>query len=159
MAKVRILMSGLMLIGTCGSALACDPETGARRQMAFLEAGASFVDYWQVADGEMKSIALPSGEKVGVVITPAALEKYSSDWRKGRFTPELVKIEIYDLSGPVPTQEEMSWGGANSVQGFGRNSSKDKVGIFGHGGFTLNLLKPVCATPESVSALASGANS
>ena len=158
-ALVVVLAVASSALSTINSARACDPETGERRQMVFLEAASEVVEYWEVASGVMKVVVLPSGDRVGVAVTPAESEKYVSAWRSGRFTPELVKIEIYEMAGREPVMKEMSWGGANSVQTFGRNSPSDKPGIFGHGGFTLNLLKPVCATPGSFTEASSGANS
>ncbi|MEJ1249247.1 hypothetical protein [Denitratimonas tolerans] len=116
------------------SAAACDPETGERRQMIFLEAGDKVVEYWEMVPADIKPVELPSGRKVGVSIAPATPHKYLENVSSGRFSPELVEIRLYDLAGEEPVETHMSWGGANSVQGFGD--------------FTLNLLKPVCYQAE-----------
>ena len=124
----------MLLAGSSVSAVACDPETGERRQMIFLESGGKTVEYWQMDSGRMREVDLPSGKKIGVSITPASVEKYQEHASSGRFSPELVEIRLYDLSTGEPVETHMSWGGANSVQGFGN--------------FTLNLLKPVCYQPK-----------
>ena len=124
----------MLLAGSSVSAVACDPETGERRQMIFLESGGKTVEYWQMDSGRMREVDLPSGEKIGVSITPASVQKYQENGSSGRFSPELVEIRLYDLSAEEPMETHMSWGGANSVQGFSN--------------FTLNLLKPVCYQPE-----------
>lgn len=100
-----------LLIAAGSSALACNPDTGERRQMVFLEAGSDVVEYWEVVPGQLKPVKLPSGASIGVALTPAAMEKYAADWNKGKFAPELVQIQIFDLSGPVPVEESMSWTG------------------------------------------------
>lgn len=157
--SIVLLAVASSALSTISSARACNPETGERRQIVFLEAAGEVVEYWEVTSGEMKVVVLPSGERVGVTVAPADSEKYVSAWRSGRFTPELVKLEIYEIAGRETVMREMSWAGANSVQTFGRNSPSEKPGIFGHGGFTLNLLKPVCAIPGSSGAASSGADS
>ena len=82
----------------------------------------------------MREVDLPGGKKIGVSIAAASAQKYQEKAGSGRFSPELVEIRLYDLSAEKPVETHMSWGGANSVQGFGN--------------FTLNLLKPVCYQPE-----------
>ncbi len=152
MKTLNSLVPVALLMAVGSSALACNPDTGERRQMVFLEAGGDTVEYWEVVPGQLKSVKLPSGASVGVTLTPAGVEKYATDWNKGKYVPELVQIRIFDLSGSAPVEKEMSWGGTNSVQAFGRNSKPGDAGIFGHGGFTLNLLKAVCASREAVAA-------
>ena len=131
--KVRFV---LMMLGASlsFSAIACDPETGERRQMIFVEAGGKTVRFWEVVPGEIKALELPTGKTVGLSITPALPKKYLDKTNSGRFTPELVEIRLYDLGGAEPLETHKSWGGANSVQRFE--------------GFTLNLLKPVCYQAE-----------
>ncbi len=58
-ALVVVLAVASSALSTINSARACDPETGERRQMVFLEAASEVVESWEVASGAMKAVVLP----------------------------------------------------------------------------------------------------
>jgi hypothetical protein len=131
---------------TSPTALACNPETGQRQQMAFLEAGGMVLESWEVNPDELKSVVLRNGAKDGIRVAPAEPKVYRKSWSKGKYEPELVLVKVYEVAGSDIVEVNASWAGANSVQYYGTNSSKSSSGILGGGGFALFLLKAVCAT-------------
>ena len=119
-------------VALSGPISACDKDSGLRKQMIYLESAGETIEFWEMVPGQIKSVKLPDDSVVGISATPAKDEKYRDQSKGQKFVPELVEIRIFDMSGLEPKETNMSWGGANSVQGFG--------------GFTLNFLKPVCVS-------------
>lgn len=127
-------------------AFACDPVTGEREQRVFLEWNGARVDDWTVADAGPRRVELPNGFVLGVAIEPADEAKYVRLAEQQRRVPELVKITLSDL-GTTPARElTHTWGGANSIQGYGALGGADRVVELGDPGIRLVLLNPVCAT-------------
>ena len=127
------------------SATACDNVSGNREQIVVLSANGKDVDSWIVKSDEIKSVMLPNGFKLGVKIEPADQEHYAKQAKISKFVDESVKITLFNLSGNSPTQLTHTWGGANSIQGYGAKGGADRVVELGNPGIVLTLLKPVCA--------------
>jgi hypothetical protein len=136
MSQKLLILACIALAVFTSSLFACNPETGERRQMIFVEADNKTVEHWEMVPGKIKELKLPNGKEVGISVAPAAPEKYLEMRASGRYVPEMVEIRIYNTEGEVAVEEQMSWGGANSVQGYS--------------GYTINLLKPVCYTPVDI---------
>lgn len=135
-------------------AAACDPETGMRTQSVNLSWNGANLKRWDVSSPEIERVELGNGFQLGVRIEPATAEKYA-EWRR-KHVPELVKISLFDLSGSEPALLTYTWGGANSLQGYGSRGGADRVEALGDPGILLTLMKPVCVAAE---ASAQGADS
>jgi hypothetical protein len=138
---------------------ACNVETGAREQRVFLEWDGRRVDDWLVGDAAPHRVELPNGFVLGIAIEDAPAERYARGGDAGAFVPELVRIALYDLSRTPARELSTSWGGANSIQGFGAQGGADRVPELGDPGIRLVLLKPVCVDTRTAAtpARASGA--
>ncbi|MCA9233265.1 MAG: hypothetical protein KDA57_21655 [Planctomycetales bacterium] len=128
-------------------AVACDAKTGERQQHVHLSWNGKSVADWVVGSEAPKSVELPNGVKLGVSVTDAPSSKYEgrkSDPTASPHTPELVKLQLYDMSQNPPLELSHTWAGANSIQGFGAAGGADRVIEFGTPGIEMILLKPVC---------------
>jgi len=106
---------------------------------------------WDGASPEIHRITLPNGFNVGLKIEPASAAKNAETAKQlNDPTIELVKISIYDLQGPQPKQLAYTWGGVNSLQGYGPKGGATRVTEVGEPGIELKLTKPKCANPNNV---------
>ncbi len=128
----------------CPTLLACNPVSGEREQLVFLEWNGQTLEQWQARSPDMRRFELPNGFKLGLTIEPAPLETYVRIWADGQHASELVKISVFDLGGDAPRRLTWNFAGANSVQGYGSRGGADGVVELGDPGITLTLLKPVC---------------
>ena len=146
---MRITISSLLLgfsaVLAAQSANACDWNTGSRDQMVVLTVNGKDIDTWTVKSDEIKSVTLPNGFKLGVKIEPADQEFYKKQAEKLKFVDESVKITLFNVSGSAPKQLTYTWGGTNSIQGYGAKGGADRVVELGNPGIVMTLLKPVCA--------------
>jgi len=127
------------------SALACDPATGERSQTVDADWNGKRLASWEVDSSEPKVIHVPNGFKLGVLIQDATTEKYSELKKLAwPYVPELVSIVLYDMGSSLPRELTMTWGGANSIQGYGSEGGADRVEELGNPGLVLHLMKPVC---------------
>ena len=129
---------------------ACDWDTGAREQIVFLSWDGNAVTDWVVASDSIKAITLPSGFSLGVKIEDPEPEKYVELKGKVQHVPEMVKISLFDLSKAEPRLMTHTYGGSNSLQGYGASGGADRVVELGDPGVLLTLLKPVCTQQASV---------
>ena len=127
------------------SATACNNVSGNREQMVVLSVSGKDVDSWIVKSNEIKSVTLPNGFKLGVKIEPADQEHDAKQAKISKFVAESVKITLFNVSGNSPKKLTNTWGGANSIQGYGAKGGADRVVELGNPGIVLTLLKPVCA--------------
>jgi hypothetical protein len=107
---------------------------------------------WDVVSDEIHPITLPNGFQLGLQIEPASAEKNSEFAKKmkGLAEPvELVKISLYDLGGSRARQLTHTWGGVNSLQGYGPAGGADGVMEIGEPGIVLDLKKTECSHPRS----------
>jgi hypothetical protein len=128
----------------CPTLLACNPVSGEREQLVFLEWNGRTIEQWEVRSPDMQRIELPNGFQLGLTIEPAPLDTYVRIWADGQHASELVKIALFDLGGDTPRRLTSTFGGVNSVQGYGSRGGADGVVELGDPGITLTLLKPVC---------------
>ena len=128
---------------------ACDIFTGERSQLITLSANGNNIDNWQVDTNAIKNIALPNGFALGVKIEPATKAKYTELAKAWPHMPEMVKITLYDMTANTPRQLTYTWGGANSIQGYGALGGADRVNVLGSPGIKLILHKASCAKIKS----------
>ncbi|MBL8518775.1 MAG: hypothetical protein JNM76_17555 [Betaproteobacteria bacterium] len=109
---------------------------------------------WTPVKGETHAVTLPNGFRIGLLIEPATREKYRELLAKPdtKGTDELVRIQLFDLSGAQPKLLSNTWGGANSRQGFGPKGGANGVPAMGQQ-IELWLHKPVCITAETLAAM------
>lgn len=136
------------LLFASASTVACD-ESGNRIQRVYAASGGVHLKDWIVRSSEAEEVEMPNGFKVGVSIEPAAASKYASVGRE--FAPELVRISLLDLTpGEAPRELTYTWGGANSIQGYGARGGADRVVQLGDPGITLTLINAVCVNTRAI---------
>jgi hypothetical protein len=114
--------------------------------MVILNVGDQYLAHWPVVAGETRPIVLPNGFHLGIRIEPASPEEYAR-WAQGldeHYVPEMVEITLFDLTTAVPRELTHTWGGANSLQGYGPHGGADRVDAVGSPGIMLFLNKPNC---------------
>jgi hypothetical protein len=114
--------------------------------MVILSVGDRYLTHWSVVDGETRPVVLPNGFRLGIRIEPASQQEYAR-WARGEnahYLPEMVAITLFDLTTPVPRELTHTWGGANSLQGYGPQGGADRVDAVGSPGITLLLNKANC---------------
>ena len=131
------------LILAATHASACDPDTGERVQRVVLDWNHQHVDSWAVKTTDIHRVALPNGVQLGVQIEPQSIYKHEKSNGTFKYLPETVKISLYDMSGSEPKPLTHTFGGSNSIQGYGAQGGADSVAILGKPGVQLALLKPV----------------
>lgn len=127
---------------------ACDPETGERVQKVYAEWNGKNLGLWDVEPNKPKAFELFSGLKLGIQIEEATAEKYKELKDAWPHTPEMVSIRLFDMSTTPHKQLAMTWGGANSIQGYSDKGGADRVEALGSPGLTLHLMKAVCVQYE-----------
>lgn len=113
------------------------------------------LDSWEPMGPEVRRVRLPAGFEVGIQVEPATKEHYQELFVRHPTMPaigELAKITLYDMSTVPPTELSMTWGGANSRQGFGPRGGANGVPRL-IDQIELHLVKPVCVTRESAEKL------
>lgn len=124
----------------------CDNQTGERVQHVFLDYAGTYIDNWMVSSEKIKAVKLPNGFNLGVQIEPASREKYEEYFQGVNYVSETVRITLYDLSEHPPKRLTSTWGGTNSLQGYGAQGGADRVDELGDPGIKLLLVKPVCVS-------------
>ena len=142
-ASVRWLSGLAMSLGAVGAS-ACSVSTGEREQRVFAEWNGRSISDWAVVSDAVHKIDLPNAFQLGVSVEPAT--SYEEARSAFRHVPELVKITLFDMSTEPPRRLTTTWGGANSIQGYGASGGADRVVELGDPGITLIFQKPVCAT-------------
>lgn len=139
-------------IGACfafavTSALACD-----RTQQIKLTVGDALVEQWSGTTDKIRTVVLPNNFKLGVKIEESSREKYEELMRRmrGKSVPELVKISLYDMTTSAPRKMTHTWGGANSLQGYGPKGGADRVDEVGSPGILFTLSKPTCTGAKAL---------
>jgi hypothetical protein len=124
----------------------CDQNTGVSQQTITLSVGDQYLAHWTVVAGETREVVLPNGFRLGIKIEPASQEEYADLARRmeARYVPEMVEITLFDLTTPVTSELTHTWGGANSIQGYGPHGGADRVDAVGSPGVTLLLNKANC---------------
>jgi hypothetical protein len=116
-----------------------------------LSYGGEFIDSWDVTGTEPREIELPTGFRLGVAISPAPREVYlrAREWA-GEFMQEAVTIQLYDMSSSPPKQLCKTYGGSNSLQGYGPRGGATTVEEVGPKDVELFLQRPVCVRVADV---------
>ncbi len=138
------LLLGFSAAITVQPANACNSDTGSRDQMVMLSVSGKSINSWAVTSDEIKSVVLPNGFKLGIKIEPADQDFYKEQAEKSKFVGEFVKISLFNISGDSPKLLTYTWGGTNSIQGYGANGGADRVIELGNPGIVMTLLKPIC---------------
>ncbi|MFB9068082.1 hypothetical protein [Pseudofulvimonas gallinarii] len=150
---MRNILFALVVVATSAmpnTSQACDWTTGAREQHVFLSWDGKAVTDWVVASDSIKAVTLPNGFALGVKIEEPEPEKYVELSNKLQHVPETVKISLFDLSNGKPRPLTHTYGGTNSLQGYGAQGGADRVDELGTPGVLLTLLKPVCSQQGAV---------
>jgi hypothetical protein len=135
---------------------ACDPVTGAREQVVMLSSGGERLKSWTVKDSEVQTVVLKNGFRLGIRVEPSTLHKYVEASREQRYMPELVKITLFDATSAELKELTHTWGGANSLQGYGPHGGADRVVAVGEPGITLFLNNAVCVATSGPSTARKG---
>ncbi|MBD9370851.1 hypothetical protein [Xanthomonas sp. XNM01] len=131
------MKSTLALIAITASAVWCpaafaDESSSCKSQQAVsLSWDGSHLATWDVTDGEMKSFELPNGFNLGVKLATV--------------DDNLVEISLHSMSDPDQPQLSKTFGGENSLQGFGARGGANRVEELGDPGILLELSNPGCA--------------
>lgn len=148
----RIVLVTLLALGPIAPALADCFKDGTRTQRVMLSSGDKIIDRWNVGSGGIHRVKLANGFELGLAVEPATQDKYREILEStGRpAVDELVKISVYDMSGERPELLTYTWGGSNSLQGYGPRGGADTLTQAGEQGIELWLQKPVCMTADAV---------
>ena len=121
-------------------ALACDPDTGERRQMISASWGGTSLIGTMYPGDDLVYFDLPSGRTLGVRTRPVSDEVYreQAQWRK--FNVELVHLEFYDGDTKPRKLIAQTIAGANTSS---EMSAKFLPG-FGDERLRVELWKSVC---------------
>ena len=106
--------------------ISCKPQ-----QAVSLSWDGSHLATWDVTDGEMKSFGLPNGFNLGIKLATA--------------DSDLVEISLHNMSDPDEPQLSRTFGGENSLQGFGARGGANRVEELGDPGILLELSNPGCS--------------
>lgn len=144
---IAILAAVLLSFGT--HAAASCAQDGQRTQSVAVSVEGRQLERWEVVMGDIHHVRLPRGFDLGIRIDPTTPEKYRETFAKTQWrgVDELVKITLLDMSSTPPGELSVTWGGANSKQGFGPRGGANGVPTL-IDQIELWLHNPVCVTPE-----------
>ena len=139
------------LFAAAGTVDASCTTDGITSQSVYLSVDGKSVERWTPEGAGIHRVKLPQGYELGLRVEPATPEKYRESFErtKAPAMPELVKIELFDMSTIPPTILSTTWGGSNSKQGFGPRGGANGVPVI-RDQIELFLHKPVCVTPDKV---------
>ena len=152
---MKPLFSSLILAITLLSpsiVAACDRHTGDRAQAVFLSWNGQRLENWEANMGTVHRVELPNGFQLGVKLDHPPTSRYLQLSNRLEHIPELVQIELFDYSGHEPSSLSLTYGGTNSIQGFGASGGANRVSSLGDPGVELTLLMPVCTDLARISA-------
>ncbi len=129
---------------------ACDWRTGERQQRVYLSWDGSRLTDWVVEPGAIKSIELPNGFALGIMMDEPETEKYQEWHQNMEHVPEFISITLYDMSQSEPVYLTRTYGGTNSIQGYGARGGADTVTALGDPGISMVLLKSICHQPQII---------
>ena len=150
MRTILVISTLLFLSSFALSSQACDVDTGERQQHVFLVWGNQQILDWEVTPGEIKQISLPNGFELGVALDEPAPDVYERQAKRHDFVWELVEIKLFDVGSKEPQLLSRTYGGTNSLQGFGAQGGANQVAELGDPGISLTLLKPVCLEAKTI---------
>ncbi len=146
--------AALALTLATAHASACDAS-----QQIRLSVGDRQIDRWTGASNSVRHIVLPNGFKLGVKIEQASREKYEDLLKRHRESsaPQLVRISLYDETETTPRLLTYTFGGINSVQGYGPRGGADRVDEVGSPGIEFQLSKANCLNAADIAAMPTAA--
>lgn len=147
-APYTIILLTTMLLTPVAEA--CDWDTGERSQYVFLSWNGNKLQNWEASMGDLHQITLPNGLELGIELDEPSPEKYRQLAERLQHIPEIVQINLFRLSAEDRELLSQTYGGTNSIQGFGARGGANRVEQLGDPGITLTLLKPVCLEPTAV---------
>ena len=125
-------------------------DTSESEQWVLVRDGVIGHAFWKADPKEIHTLELTNGFKAGIQISPVADEFYREYLAKDLSTPEMVKIEVFDMSRDAPVRLTQTYGASNSLQGYSAKGGADRVEEFGPEGLRLLLLKAHCVTKETL---------
>lgn len=134
LARAAFVLATMLL---ASAASACDTKTGQRQQHVYADWNYRPIDSWVANSSETRKLKLPNGFNVGVRIEPQTQ-------KDGSALTESVKISLFNLDASDAAPLTSTFGGANSIQGYGAQGGADRVVELGDPGLRLLLLKPAC---------------
>lgn len=141
------------LLASCASVTSARcTEDGKSAQSVTVSVAGKRIANWETAAAGIHRVKLPAGFEVGIQIDPADADAYQRIFSKVpsiRAIDEMVRIQLFDVTGAEPKLLSNTWGGANSKQGFGpRGGANGVADLIDQ--IELWLHKPVCVMRESV---------
>ena len=133
---------------------ACVPE-----QRVVVEADSKQIAQWVGLSTNQHEVVLANNFKLGLKVEAASRERYETilaQTKQASFA-ELVKISLYDLTADKPRLMTTTYGGSNSLQGYGLKGGAARVDELGTSGITLRLLKPNCLSAAAIAAMPTAA--
>lgn len=152
MRKQLVCLIPIALMLAANPAASCDEATGERQQLVFLDWNGQHVGDWIAEPGDMQSIRLPDGFQLGIRLDQTAPDAIPPGADHGSYKPELVQINVFDMSTPDPVRLTTTYGGTNSIQGYGSRGGADRIEALGNPGIRLTLLKPNCVASNTATA-------
>lgn len=150
MRTVLYILSFLIIVLATANAEACDWKTGERNQLVFLSWNGEPLNDWVAPMGHMQQVTLPNGFELGVQLEDPPRQKYIELANRLQHVPEIVQINLFNLTEAETEPLSETYGGTNSIQGFGARGGANRVAQLGDPGIRVTLLKPVCAKPGMV---------
>jgi len=143
---------GVLVLALLTSSAMAEPcsDTGESEQWVLVVDGIAGHAFWKVNPEEIHPLELTNGFKAGLQISPVPDEYYQERLEKNSATPEIVRIDVFDLSGDSPVLLTHTYGGSNSLQGYSSRGGADTVEEFGSEGLTFLLNKAHCITQEKL---------
>lgn len=145
----RALLIGCAIAATCLPSAASCFEDGKATESVGLSIAGRQIERWDTVHGKIQRIRLPSGFELGIQIDPTSPEKYRELLARQVGIDELVKITLFDMRHEKPIRLSATWGGSNSIQGFGPRGGANRVAAMSEQ-IELWLHKPVCVTRASL---------
>jgi hypothetical protein len=153
-ARVALIVVAAGFAVPCIAAGCSDSAT--REQQVFLSWNGRYIEDWEARAEEVHEVTLPNKFKLGLKIEPAPRTEYEKVLAHQAASPELVMITLLDMTAARPKELTHTYGGANSLQGYGAKGGADRVEALGSPGIELFLSKPVCVTRSEVAAMPTG---
>ena len=146
--------AALTLTLATAHASACDAS-----QQIRLSVGDRQMDRWTGVSNSVRHIVLPNAFKLGVKIEQVSREKYEALLKRHgeSSASELVRISLYDETEAAPRLITYTFGGTNSVQGYGPRGGADRVDEVGSPGIEFRLSKANCLGTADIAALPTAA--
>lgn len=125
-------------------------DTSETEQWVIVTEGPEEFMAWKMNSEETKRITMKDGFQLGLKINPVSDEYYRDRLQSRNAIAEAVQITLFDMSMDPPKNLAMTYGGANSVQGYTSRGGATTVEELGPKGIEFMLHKSACVTLESL---------